>query len=192
MNFLRILTGLVLFSGITSSGYADGFDLKQSLEKFPHLKLQLTEAQIQTVGTSRHLHFTKEQIRLIREHGKNAPDVVGVMTRDEPDCSCHIAPAFWIERDRMIVWLNHIEQSEKSKKWYLEVRNDPRRYMVDVDGNFWQPGREISRPEFEAAVEVAKKAKTRVQVSLSPNHHEELAVYFDKLNGKKHTISLWL
>ena len=102
------------------------------------------------------------------------------MSPGEADCSCHIASAYWLDKEHVVVWLDRLKTDKDGSKWYYAVRLEDGRYVVDASGSLRCNGRVVSLSEYEALLAKPRKRGEWIQVSLSPNVPSKL---YDRLRA---------
>ncbi len=168
---LRRLLALAFLSVSFSQAFADGFSLAFARETSPHLIVHLSPSQITEVGQKRSLTLTKEQQDNLTRNLKNVPQIFGVESLSEPDCSCCISPAMWTSTDKVTIWLDKYSPSKDLSKYYRDIRQEKRQFVMDADGNIFQAGQLV---EFEEFVRQAKIGEHGVHLAMPPQPPVEL------------------
>jgi hypothetical protein len=163
---------------------ADGFVLDRALEMHPHITLELTEAQIATIGVWRRLDLTKEQLAKLRARGIKTPKILGVETLGEPDCSCCISSAFWIEKNRILLWTDRLKTDTDGSAWYYQVRSQEGHYVFDANGNLFYRGQPVTVADFQKVAAEKPAEGTSRQVSLGPGVSPDMEAKLRKLQRK--------
>ena len=160
---------MLLFSfAVASPAFADGFSLDHFLKNEPHVILKLTDRQAERVGRLRRLELSSRQHALLREKSGKAPTVLGVQSPGEPDCSCHISSAFWLNDRRVVIWTERLKYDRDGSRYYHQVRRRPGRFVMDARGRLYTAGKEITFEELERRMAAPRNARTYFQVSLPP------------------------
>jgi hypothetical protein len=161
--------GLLLTLMMASTGLADGFSLDRFLQKESHTILELSDEQAESVGRFRRLELSPRQRTLVREKSGKAPRVLGVESPGEPDCSCHVSSAFWLDDRRVVVWAERLKHDRSDSKIYHQIRMRPGYFVMDIRGQLYSAGKPISLQEFERQMAAPRKARAYFQLSLPPN-----------------------
>jgi|GEM_PF-3362346 len=146
MNTLTRVIVCLLF--VVPSALADGFRLSFALETSPHVIVHLSPEQIIEVGRTRRLVLTQEQKQKLAYNLKNVPDVFGVESMGEPDCSCCISPAMWTDTDKVTIWLHKYSSEKDLSEYYRTVRQQDRHFVMDSEGRIFHKGTEVSFDRF--------------------------------------------
>ena len=178
---LRQLIALVFWSLSFSQAVADGFSLTFALETSPHVIVRLTPEQVIEVGRTRRLVLTEEQKNNLGYNLKNVPDVFGVESLGEPDCSCCISPAMWTDRDRVTIWIEKYSSKKDMSEYYRTVRLKERHFVMDSEGRVFHKGTEISLDRFR---EIANTGEYGVHLAMPPICPPDIKKQIDELKSK--------
>jgi hypothetical protein len=180
----RLVITLCCAGALAASAGADGFSLDYKLSHDPHFFLELTDAQIETVGVWRRLDLTREQLAILRQQGVKSPKTLGVETAGEPDCSCCISSAFWFDKNHVVIWTDRLHTDKDGSAGYYKMRMEDSRYVFDANGNLFHQGKPVPIADFLKMVTRPPAGAKQLQLSLSPGVSPALEAKLRKLQGK--------
>lgn len=178
-----LLIAMTLLAGLELA-FADGFRLQWALENERHIVVQLSEAQIELVGRERKLILTPEQRKSLPIKAKKLPEVLGVETKQEPDCGCCISSVMWTATGEVTIWLDRLKYDKDGSSYYWEVRQKPGIFTANARGEIFQAGQPVSWGKF-VAVSKLKGA----HLSFPPSPPEEFRVRIRELEDRGGRIS---
>ncbi|HEV7405561.1 MAG TPA: hypothetical protein VGO11_21630 [Chthoniobacteraceae bacterium] len=163
---------------------ADEFVLERALAREHHTTLKLTPEQIELVGRERKLILTEAQKASLARRVRRVPDVLGVESLGEPDCSCHISSAMWTANSEVTIWLDRLAYDPDGSKRYYEIRRTPGLFTANARGELFAGGRPVPWSAFEKAV-LKSKDRDYIQLSRPPQEPEEFRKQADALWERK-------
>jgi hypothetical protein len=169
---------------IPASLWADGFDLKWERENRLHLVMQLSPDQVLAVGRERKLTLTERQRGTLAKFTKQVPNVLGVESLGEPDCSCHVSSALWTAPSEVTIWIERLQKDTDGSKMYYEIRSKPGYYTANTKGEIFNAGKPVSWSAFEAAL-LSKGEQEVVKLSLPPAAPKSFTDRVQKLRARK-------
>ena len=183
ITYLRFCS-YCLFSCIAlHQARADGFSLRWATEHEAHIVIQLSPEQTATVGRERKLLLTPSQRKRLANFTKNVPEILGVESLGEPDCSCCISSALWTDTHEVTIWIRRLAQDKNGSRAYYEVRQKPGYYTADAAGRIYAAGKPVAWEQFEKMV-LAKKKDEYIQLSLPPKLPKGFATRIQRLEAK--------
>ena len=168
---------------VAINALADGFQLSWALAHEPHAVLRLNPEQIARVGSERKWVLTEPQRKVLKRYAKNVPEVLGVQSLGEPDCSCCIGSVLWTATDSVTVWTDRLARDKDGSKSYHEVRKKQGFYTADAQGQIYAAGQPVTWKQFEKAVK-AKREGQYLQLSLPPDEPKDFAMRVRRLKER--------
>ena len=178
---LRHLTALIFLSFSCSQAFADGFSLVFALETSPHVIVHLTPEQVIEVGRTRRLVLTEEQKKNLGYTLENVPDIFGVESLGEPDCSCCISPAMWTDTDKVTIWIKKYSSKKDLSEYYRTVRLQDRHFVMDSEGRIFHKGTEVSFDDFR---DIANTGEYGVHLAMPPICPADIKKQIDDMKSK--------
>jgi hypothetical protein len=182
-NVARPLIVAVLFM-IVHDTQADGFSHLRAREQESHVVLQLSPEQVAVVGRERKLVLTTAQRENLARFAPRVPEVLGVESVREPDCSCCISSAMWTDTNEVTIWIERLARDRDGSKLYYECRAKPDSYTMDAEGRIFSAGQPVSWRQFQAAV-LSTKEGEYTQLSRPPKVPSRLEYRMAKLMKQK-------
>lgn len=175
------MIALVSLSASFSQAFADGFSFAFALETSPHVIVRLSPEQVIEVGRTRRLVLTEEQKKKLNYNLKNVPDILGVESLGEPDCSCCISPAMWTDTDKVTIWIEKYSSKKDLSEYYRTVRLQDRHFVMDSEGRVFQKGTEVPFDKFR---EIANTGEHGVHLAMPPICPPNIKKQVDELKSE--------